>query len=125
MFHVPNYDPKASVNRFSFVAPRRWLWQRKVYSFPLLQFVPLEVMKAAKEADKPMQLAEILILIQEPAAARAVLRLNQPEIRALETAWLNASAVGLGESSASSNSSQSSERQSQPTSTPSGHVSTT
>lgn len=125
MFQVPNYDPKASVNRFSFTVPRRWFWQRSVFSFPFLQFVPLEVMKAAKKADKPMQLVEILNLIQEPAAARAVTRLNQPEIAALEHAWLEASAVGLGESSASSNSSNSSERQSQQTSTPSEPASTT
>ena len=125
MFHVPNYDPQASVNRFSFTVPRRWLWQRRVFSFPKLQFVPLEVMKAARDADKPMQLVEILNLINEPAAAKAVTRLNQPEIAALENAWLEASVVGLGESSASSNSVNSSERQSPRTSSNSEPVSTT
>lgn len=101
MFAVPNYSPKSSVNRFKFAVPRRWFWQRRVYSFPLLQFVPLDVMREAKKADKPLQLVEILNLINERAAARAVLRLNQPEVAALEHGWLEASAVGLGESSAS------------------------
>lgn len=125
MFQVPNYDPKDSVNRFAFTVPRRWPWQRSKFSFPFLQFVPLEVMREAKSAEKPLQLVEILNLIREPAAAKAVTRLNQPEVAALEHAWLEASAVGLGESSASSNSSTSSERPSQPTSTPSVPASTT
>lgn len=103
MFEVPNYDPKVSVNRFSFAVPRRWFWQRRVYSFPKLQFIPLDVMREAKKADKPLQLVEILNLIGERDAARAIGRLNQPEIRALEVAWLESAAVGLGESSASSN----------------------
>lgn len=125
MFHVPNYDPQASVNRFSFTVPRRWFWQRRVFSFPFLQFVPLEVMKAAKAAEAPLQLVEILNLINEPTAAKAVGRLNQPEINALEHAWLEGSAVGLGELSASSNWSNSSGGQSPPTSSTSEPASTT
>lgn len=124
MFHVPNFDPKASANRFSFTVPRRWLWQRKVFSFPMLQFVPLDVMVAAKTADKPLQLVEILNLIGEREAAKAVMRLNQPEIAVLEQGWLKASGVSLGESFASLNSSMSSGGQSQPTSSPSEPAST-
>lgn len=102
MYKIPNYDPKSSINRFPFEAPKRRWWQlRRRYSIPLLQFVPLEVMREAKKSDKPLQLVEILTLIGETASAKAVGRLNQPEIAHLEHAWLEASAVGLGESSAS------------------------
>lgn len=103
MFEIPNYSPKDPLNRFQFKAPKRKLWHlRTVFSIPLLQYVPLETMRKAREADAPLQLAEIARVIGEPAAAKAIMRLNQPEIKALERAWLEASAVGLGELAASS-----------------------
>lgn len=103
MFQIPNYDPRHKINRFEFKAPRRRLWHfRSVFSIPLLQYVPLETMRKARSADAPLQLAEVARVIGEPAAARAIMRLNQPEIKALERAWLEASAVGLGELAASS-----------------------
>jgi hypothetical protein len=46
-------------------------------------------------------MTEVARAIGEPAAARAILRLNLPELSQLEHAWLDASAVGLGELSAS------------------------
>lgn len=105
MFQIPNYDPRDKANRFEFKVPRRKWWQfRSTYSLPLMQFVPLNVMKKAREVDKPLQLSEIALLIEEPAAARAIWRCNQPEVKALEQAWLEASAVGLGELLASSTS---------------------
>lgn len=103
MFEIPNFSPRDPENRFEFRVPRRRWWQfRTAYSIPKLQYVPLETMRKAREADKPLQLAEICRVIGEPAAARAIHRLNQPEIAHLERAWLEASAVGLGESAASS-----------------------
>ena len=102
MFTVPNYDPQDAVNRFQFTVPKRHWWQfRTTYSLPFLQYVPIGVMRKAKSEDKPLQLQEIAKLIGEPAAARAIDRLNQYEIGALEKAWLEASVVGLGELAAS------------------------
>lgn len=102
MFTVPNYDPKDAVNRFPFTVPRRHWWQlRTKFSLPFLQYVPLSVMRKVKADDKPLQLREVAKLIGEPAAARAIDRLNLNEIGALEKAWLDASAVGLGELAAS------------------------
>jgi len=102
MFIVPNYDPRDEINRFPFVVPRRKWWHvRTKFSIPFLQYVPLGVMRKAKDEDKPLQLQYIAALIGEPAAARAINRLNLNEIGALEKAWLEASAVGLGELAAS------------------------
>ena len=103
MYKVPNFSPKDPVNRFPFEVPRRHWWQfRTSYSIPLLHFVPLDIMQKAREVDKPLQLFEICRVIGEPKAAKAIRRLNQPEIGHLERAWLEASAVGLGEFAASS-----------------------
>lgn len=78
--------------------PKRHWWQfRTRFSLPFLQYVPLAVMRKVKADDKPLQLQNIADLIGEPAAARAIGRLNLNEIGALEKAWLDASAVGLGE----------------------------
>lgn len=102
MFEVPNYDPRDSVNRFEFTVPKRRWWQfRTKFSLPFLHYVPLAVMRKVKSEDKPLQLQEIAKLIGEPAAARAIDRLNLSEIGALERAWLDSSAVGLGELAAS------------------------
>ncbi len=102
LFIVPNYDPRDDVNRFSFEVPRRHWWHfRTKFSLPFLQYVPLAVMRKAKADDKPLQLQEVAKLIGERAAARAIDRLNLNEIGALEKAWLEASAVGLGELAAS------------------------
>lgn len=125
MFQVPNFDPKDRVNRFEFQVPRKWFWESGKASIPFLHFIPLHVMKKARDLDKPLQLAEIATLVGERRAARLIRRLNQPEIRALEVAWLDASAVGLGESAASLSSSKSSGRQSVPTSSATGSDSTT
>jgi len=104
MFAVPNYDPKQPVNRFAFTVPRRHWWQlRTKFSLPYLQYVPISVMRKARSEDKPLQLAYVAKVIGENAAGRAINRLNQPEIAALERAWLNESAVGLGELVASAN----------------------
>lgn len=102
MFTVPNFDPRDDVNRFAFTVPKRRWWQfRTRFSLPFLQYVPLAVMRKVKAEDKPLQLQEIAHLIGEPAAARAINRLNLNEIGTLEKAWLEASAVGLGELAAS------------------------
>ena len=104
-FQIPNYSPRDKENRFEFRVPRhRWWNLRRKYSLPLMQFVSLATMEKAKSAEKPLQLSEIARMLDEPAAARAIWRLNQPEIQALERAWLEASAVGLGELLASSTS---------------------
>lgn len=116
MFQIPNHDPKDRINRFFFRVPRRRIWHRREYSIPYLHYVPLDVMREARKADKPMQMHDVCVAIGEKAAARAIGRLNQPEIRALEVAWLEGSMVTLGESAASSNSSNSSGRPSARTS---------
>lgn len=105
MFQVPNFDPKDAGNRFSFEVPRRrwWHW-RTTFSVPRLHFVPLFLIREAAKADKPLQMYEVCTRLGERAAARAVARLNQPEIASLEKAWLDDSAVGLGELAASSDS---------------------
>lgn len=100
MFKVPDKDPKSRSNRFFFKVPRKWF--RATYSLPYLQFVPLGVMAEARQVDKPLQLQKIAVLLGENAAARAIGRLNQPEIRALEAAWLEGSGIDLGELIASS-----------------------
>jgi hypothetical protein len=103
MFKIPNYSPNDPVNRFEFEAPRRHWWQlRRKFSIPMLHYVPLDIMRKARGVDKPLQLQEIAKLIGEPAAARAIARLNQPEINALERAWMEATRVSLGELAASS-----------------------
>jgi hypothetical protein len=101
MFQITNFDPKSAENRFEFQVPRRRPWHRPVESIPFLQYVPIAVMKRARDADKPMQLVEICELLGERRAAKAIRRLNQPEIAQLEKAWLDASVVGLGELTAS------------------------
>lgn len=104
MFQIPNYDPHSGENRFRFTLPRRWWFHRRHYSIPYLQYVPLHVMQEARKSDAPVQLQDICKAVGERAAARAVARLNQPEIAALSQAWFEASAVSLGESVASLNS---------------------
>jgi hypothetical protein len=101
MFHVPDVDPTSPRNRFSFTVPRRRWWQRSTISIPLVHVVPLTVMREAKAVDAPEQLAKILELMGETVSLEAVSRLSQPEIRALELGWLEASAPGLGELAAS------------------------
>lgn len=102
VYKVPNLSPADRVNRFEFEVPRRHWWQfRTTFSIPFLQFVPIELIKEHRKADKPLQMTEIAKAIGEPAAARAILRLNLPELAQLEHAWLEESAVGLGELSAS------------------------
>jgi hypothetical protein len=101
MFHVPDADPKSPRNRFPFTVPRRKWWQRSKFSIPLMHLVPLTVMAEARRVDAPEQLGRILELMGEPVAVEAIGRLSQPEIRALEVAWLEASAPGLGELAAS------------------------
>jgi len=101
MFRVPDADPKSSGNRFPFTVPRRKWWQRSKFSMPLMQFVPLTVMREARQVDPAEQLSRILELMGETAAVYAMGLLSQPEIRSLEIAWLEASAPGLGELAAS------------------------
>lgn len=101
MFHVPDVDPKSPRNRFKFTVPRRKWWQRSQFSIPLTHVVPLTVMRQARLVDAPEQLGKILELLGETVAHEAIGRLSQPEIRALEVAWLEASAPGLGELAAS------------------------
>jgi hypothetical protein len=100
MFQIPDKDPKSKVNRFHFKVPRKWF--RSTYSLPYLQFVPLDVMKQARQVDKPLQLQEIAALLGEVKAAKAIGRLNQREIAALEAGWLEGSGLDLGELIASS-----------------------
>lgn len=101
MFRVPDVDPASPQNRFKFTVPRRRWWQRSKFSIPLMHLVPLTVMREARQVEAPEQLGRILELMGETAAVEAVGWLSQPEIRALETAWLEASAPGLGELAAS------------------------
>lgn len=101
MFRVPDVDPASPRNRFPFKVPRRRWWQRSKFSIPLVHVVPLTVMREAREVDAPEQLQRILELMGERSALQAIGLLSQPEIRALETAWLEASAPGLGELAAS------------------------
>ena len=101
MFHVPDVDPSSPRNRFPFTVPRRRWWQRSKFSIPLVHVVPLAVMREARAVDAPEQLAKILELMGEVKALEAVGRLSQPEVRALEVGWLEASTPGLGELAAS------------------------
>jgi len=101
MFRVPDVDPKSQSNRFPFSIPRRKFWQRSKFSIPMVHVVPLTVMREARAADAPEQLGKILELMGESAPLEAIRSLSQPEIRALEVAWLEASAPGLGELAAS------------------------
>jgi len=71
-------------------------------SVPLLHFIPIGVMQAAREADKPLQALDILSKVGERRAVRLLRRLNQPELAAFEVAWTDASVVSLGELTASS-----------------------
>lgn len=100
MFKVPDNDPKSRSNRFFFKVPRKWF--RATYSLPYLQYVPLDVMKEARGADRPLQLQEIAVMLGETAAAKAIGRLNQHEIAALEVGWMEWSGIDLGELTASS-----------------------
>lgn len=107
LFHVPDVNPKSPRNRFKFTVPRRKWWQRRKFSMPLMHLIPLTVMREARQADPPEQLGRILDLMGETVAFEAIGSLSQPEVRALQVAWLEASAPGLGELVASLSSSMS------------------
>ena len=87
MFKVPNMDPKARANRFRFQVPRRHWWESGWSSLPFLHFVPLDVMSEARKVAPAEQLQRILELMGEDAAAKAVGRLNQPEVAVLTGRW--------------------------------------
>lgn len=102
MYKVPSFSPEDPVNRFEFELPRRKWWHfRTKFSLPKLQYIPLEVMREAAKAPAVEQAQQIIRLLGDPATARAIGRLNQPEMGAFMNQWVQESAVGLGESTAS------------------------
>lgn len=100
MFQIPDFSPKSPTNRFEFQMPAR-LGSAKL-SVPLLAYIPIGVMKDAREADTPLQALDILGKVGERRAVRLLRRLNQLELATFEAAWADASVVSLGELAASS-----------------------
>lgn len=103
-FTVPKSEvPEASAlaeNRFPF----RLTAKGKEYSLPKLEFLPRKSAKVIRESIGRVTEADLLrklVEIECPEAFEAVDALEDDQAEALSTAWVESSAVTVGESTAS------------------------
>lgn len=113
-FTVPKSKASIAQNRFSFQIGA------KKYSIPLLRYLSgekIEVISAAEEKGGMAAVAAAYGLFGESGtpAGDAVRQLDQEQLEALTSAYMDASGVSVGESSASTGSAESTERPSDTT----------
>ena len=94
MFTVPTFDGQEATFEFTTLDGKEW-------SIPKLQYISFELFDrvAALPGVQKVNLFEELA----PGCAASIKQMNPMQLKALEEAWTTESAVGLGESKASTN----------------------
>lgn len=114
-YEVPKSKASIKQNRFEFVI------EGKTFDLPLLKFLSgekIEEIAAAEEKGGMTAVAATYSLFGEAGtpAGDAVRKLDQDQMEALSSAYMEASGISVGESEASTDSSKSTERPSDTTS---------
>jgi len=94
MFTVPTFDGQEATFEFTTLDGKDW-------SIPKLQYIPFELFDrvAALPGVQKVNLFEELA----PGCGESIKQMNPMQLKALDQAWQTESAVGLGESKASTN----------------------
>lgn len=96
-YEVPESKRSLKQNQFSFKVPG----ERTVYYIPKAKYLTVGQMEALSSKGEDVELTDLLDILGQGSAGKAVRGLDQEQMTALMQAWQEDSGLELGESSAS------------------------